>query len=131
MTTLRLPLRVQFWQSPFPWIVILFAGLFFVSGWNLRLQTHAITKNATHRARVAQCLASRPSLLQFNKHVRGVNELAHTLVTNSAYTLEHTLPNDQQRPVRLKNLKRLVIAREKIAALTGFPVPTVDDCKHL
>lgn len=130
MTTLKLPFRVHFWQNPFPWIVILFAGLFFLAGWGLRLQSATVTKTATHRARVAQCIAGRPALIRFNRHVEGVNELALTLVTNSAYTLEHTPATDPERKVRLRNLKRLAFAREKVAALRGFPVPTVTACKR-
>lgn len=85
--------------------------------------------NSAREAAVARCMASRPQLLAISRHVDGVNDLATILVKNSAALVDATPKWNPDYKVRLRNLRRIVRAREKVKAISSFPVPTKAECQ--
>lgn len=113
------------------WVGIAYFGLALVVTWLYFVNSQTLKKDAVHKAEVNRCMASRSPLGKFARHVRGVNDLALVLVENSAHVLETTPKSDPQYMVRKTNLERLVRARDKVAALPNFHVPSVRDCRAL
>lgn len=113
-----------------PWMVIAYFGIVAVIVTLFTLNSNTIKQDAAHQATVARCLSSRPTLLRFQTHIKGVGELAHVLVTNSRKLLEETPRSDPQHAVRKANLHRIAKARKKIDALPTFHVPSVAECKR-
>lgn len=98
------------------------------------LRDEAIRTAETQSAKdaaVARCLTSRPQLMRISRHVSGVNDLAAILVVNSGKVLEATPSSDPQYAIRVANLRRLIRAQHKIAAVNAFPVPTVAQCRAM
>lgn len=122
-----------------PWMVIAYIGLVgvVVYGYTLNARTlrdEAIRQaelSAAHEAAVARCLGSRPQLMRVTRFVEGENDLAETLVQNSAAALEATPGDDPQYATRKANLVRLIRARENVKAIASFPVPTVAQCRKM
>lgn len=127
----------RFFEPSRPWnIMFLIAiGVIVGYGWMINSRTirdeaiRASEAQSAKTAAVARCVESRPLLRKFSRHVRGVNEFTLTIVGNSEAVLEQTPRSDPQHDVRSANLRRLINARNKIAALPGFPVPTLSECR--
>jgi hypothetical protein len=121
--------RLDNWKF---WMTVAFLALSGVVVWGV-LITQQQVKLSTHQARSRRSRrhASRrttapasaiPSLTRISKHVSGVNDLARILVANSEALLKDSMA--RERPVRQANLRRLLKAERKVAAVKGFPVPT-------
>lgn len=74
------------------------------------------------------CLASIPEFHRLSRHVKGVNDLAETLVLNSVAAMKAAPPGDPLAAARVANLRRLKVAAAEIAAVTAFPAQTVAEC---
>lgn len=127
-----------------PWMVVAYIGLaaVTVAGWNLSAriaQDEARTARiaavreaedqAAKDATVARCLASREPTRRVSRHVQGVNEFTGIVVQNAAAIIRTTPRSDPQYRVRRANLLRLIRAREKVLAVSSFPVPSVRECR--
>jgi hypothetical protein len=129
----------RFFEPSTPWIVLFIIGIGVLIGygWTTNARTirdeavRAAETRAAADAAVARCMTSRPQLQRVSRHVLGVNEFAAVLVENSARTLEATPRSDPQYAVRKTNLLRLIQARKKIKAVSGFHVPSVAECRSL
>lgn len=115
------------------WMIVAYVGLagLTVYGWTIsaRTQQEQSRRQAATAAAVQSCIQSRPQVERVSRHVYGVNQLALVLVENSAAVLDATPTSDPQYEVRKKNLTRLIKARENVAAIKSFPVPTVAQCR--
>lgn len=130
----RVRLRLDNWRF---WMVIAYFALAFLVVWlygvSAKTQREQSTRLATARATAAadyaRCVASIPQLAKINSFLRGESDLADTLARNSQAVLDATLIGDPQLETRRENLARLVAARDKIASVDKFPVPTIPECK--
>lgn len=121
-----------------PWMVVAYVGLVGVVVYGYTLNARTLRDEAIREAEsmsakdsaVARCLASRPILARFSTHVKGVNDLSHAIVQNSAAIIRTTPTSDPQYRVRVANLKRLVRANDKITAIDRLAVPTVAECRR-
>lgn len=111
-----------------PWMIVAYFGIVAVIVALFFVNSNTIKEDAARSAATSRCLSSRPTLLKFQTHIRGVSELAHVLVTNSRKLLEQTPRRDPDHAVRKANLRRITAARRKINALPTFHVPTVAEC---
>lgn len=121
------------------WAIIFAFALIAISAYSYALNARTLRDEAVREAEqqsaknaaVARCLDSRPVLARFSRHVSGVNDLISILVLNSGKTLESTQTSDPQFLIRVANLRRLIRAQHKIAAVDKFPVPTVAQCRAM
>lgn len=121
------------------WGVILALAVISVAAWSVQINARTLRDEAIRtselqsakQAAVARCLASRPQLMRISQFVSGVNDLSAMLVLNSGKALEATPVSDPQFRIRVENLRRLVRARHKISEVSGFPTPTVAQCRAM
>lgn len=113
-----------------PWMVIAYFGIVAVIVALFTLNSQTIKRDAAQEATVARCISSRPTLLRFQTHVRGVGELAQVLVHNSRYRLRNLPDGDPEKKIARANLHRLARAERKVAALPTVHVPTRAECEE-
>jgi hypothetical protein len=112
------------------WMVIAYMALVAITVTGFVWNGTVVKKDAVNKAQLDRCISTRPTLQQVSRGFKGVKTVAKILVLNSAALVDSTPASDPQRPVRVANLRRIILAREEVAALPDFPVPTVAQCRQ-
>lgn len=123
-------LKPEFWSHWGPWMVLAYVIIVVFGLVGYKEHEGTLKRDTVRAADIDRCKEQRPLLLRFRKHVKGVNALANTLVLNSQAVVDATPRGDPQLEVRRTNRDRIEDARDQIAALRGFPVPTVAECER-
>lgn len=113
-----------------PWMAVAYMALVAITVLGFVWNGTTVKQDAVNKAQTERCISTRPTLLQVSRGFSGVKQVAKILVLNSAALVASTPVGDPQRAVRVANLRRIIYAREEVAALPDFPVPTVDQCKN-
>lgn len=112
------------------WMAIAYLALVAITVTGFVSYGRTVKQAAVNKAQVERCVATRPTLAQINHGFGGLKDVSRILVVNNATIVSLTPRDDPQFNARLANLRRLIFAREQVAALPDFPVPTVAQCRQ-
>lgn len=128
----------KLWRAvPYVGIVILFLWLAYVQQSQTRDLANQAKREAVKiaeqrsaaNAAYGRCVDSIVPTARISTHVAGVNEAFVVILESSLRTLAVTPRSDPLYRVRVANVRKLAAAIRRVAAVKGFPVPTLADCK--